>query len=402
MKSLKINFKNQQGDSLTARMELPLDQHPHNFAIFAHCFTCNKNLQAVRNISRSLTQVGIAVLRFDFTGLGESDGDFADTNFSSNIQDLIEAASFLKKNYRAPTMLIGHSLGGAAVLAVASKIETIKAVITIGAPYDPSHVVHLLSNGMDELNEKGVAKVSIGGRPFTIKKQFVEDLEEAEVHHHIQNLNRALLVMHSPQDTIVGIENATKIYKAAQHPRSFISLDGTDHLLSKTADSVYVGEVIGTWAKRYLEMPEPELLKSDKQVVVRTGDEGFTTEVKAGNHQFLADEPTDVGGNDFGPTPYDFLATALGTCTSMTLRMYADHKKWDLQEVTVHLQHDKIHINDEDMEGNGGKIDYIDRVIELEGNLDETQRKRLLEIADRCPVHKTLNSPVKINTRLAE
>lgn len=383
-------------------MELPIDQHPHNYAIFAHCFTCNKNLQAVRNISRSLTQAGIAVLRFDFTGLGESDGDFADTNFSSNIQDLIEAANFLKKNYEAPTMLIGHSLGGAAVLAASTKIESIKAVTTIGAPYDPSHVTHLLSGGMDELTTKGVAEVSIGGRPFTIKKQFVEDLEEAHAHHAIQHLNRALLVMHSPQDTIVGVDNATQIYKAAQHPRSFISLDGADHLLSRAADSIYAGDVIGTWAKRYLEMPKPEPLKSDKQVVVRTGNEGYTTEVKAGNHQLLADEPTDVGGNDFGPTPYDFLATALGACTTMTLRMYADHKKWDLQEVTVHLQHDKIHMDDKDMEGKGGKIDYIDRIIELEGNLDETQRQRLLEIADRCPVHKTLNSPVKINSKLAE
>ncbi len=400
MKSVKIQFKNVQEETLVARLELPIDQHPHNFAVFAHCFTCSKNLSAVLNISRALTLAGIAVLRFDFTGLGESEGDFADTNFSSNIQDLIAAADFLKEHYEAPTLLVGHSLGGAAVLVAASQIETVRAVTTIGAPYDPAHVTHLFAHGKEELEREGKATVNIGGRPFTIKKQFIEDLEEAESHDNIRNLGKALLLMHSPQDTIVEIDNATKIYKAAQHPRSFISLDGADHLLSRAEDSRYVGSVIGTWAKRYLEIPKPEPLRTDKQVVVRIGDEGYTTEVKAGNHMFLADEPTEVGGNDFGPTPYDFLATSLGTCTAMTLRMYANHKKWDLTEVTVHLQHDKIHMNDEDMEGKGGKIDHIDRVIELEGNLDDTQRQRLLEIADRCPVHKTLHSPIKINTKL--
>lgn len=399
MKSIKVQFKNKNGESLAARLELPLDAQPHNYAIFAHCFTCTKNLTAVRNISRALTQEGIAVLRFDFTGLGESEGDFADTNFSSNVEDLVAACDFLKNEYQAPSILVGHSLGGAAVLVAKQYVPEVKAIVTIGAPYDPSHVSHLLEEAIEEIKAKGKATVRLAGRPFTIKKQFLDDIEKIHSFGLIKNLGAALLVMHSPQDDTVGIDNATHIYKAAQHPRSFISLDGADHLLTQKEDSTYVGNTIAAWVRRYVDIPEAASLSTDHQVVTRTGEEGYTTEIVAGKHHLLGDEPSSVGGNDLGPTPYDFLAIALGTCTGMTLRMYANRKGWDLKEAKVHLQHSKIHANDcQDCETKEGKIDYIQRVIELEGNLDEEQRKRLLEIADRCPVHRTLHSEVKVET----
>lgn len=386
---------------LAAKLELPINSQPHNYALFAHCFTCNKNLTAVRNISRALTQQGIAVLRFDFTGLGESEGDFADTNFSSNVEDLVAASEFLRNEYQAPAVLIGHSLGGAAVLVAKQKIPSIKAVATIGAPYDPGHVSHLFEGSIDEIQQKGVAKTTIGGREFTVKRQFLEDIEARSTQVCINRLQVPLLILHSPEDTTVGLENATQIYKAAQQPRSFISLDGADHLLSRKEDSLYVGDLIASWAKRYISVPEKETLSSTQQVVVRTGKEGYTTDMKAGRHYLIADEPASVGGSDFGPTPYDYLVAGLGACTSMTLRMYADRKKWDLQEVTVHLEHQKIHGKDcEDCETTEGKVDIITRIIELEGNLDDTQRKRLLEIADKCPVHRTLHAEIKVDTKL--
>ncbi len=403
MKTKRVQFKNKDGHTLSARLELPLDSHPHNCAIFAHCFTCNKNLTAIRNISQALTAQGIAVLRFDFTGLGESEGDFADTNFSSNVEDLVAAAQYLEQEIEAPSILIGHSLGGAAVLVAKHHLPSVKAVATIGAPYEPEHVSHLLQGSLEEIEQAGEATVQLSGRPFTIKKQFIEDIRSISSQSLIQKLQAALLVMHSPQDEIVGIENATQIYKAARQPRSFVSLDGADHLMTRKADSQYVGSMIATWAQRYIELPQAQELDSDHPVVVRTGEEGYTTDVKAGRHRLTADEPESVGGNDFGPTPYDFLSIALGTCTSMTLRMYADRKGWDLKEVKVHLQHNKIHAQDcEHCETQEGKIDQIERNLELEGNLDADQRKRLLEIADKCPVHRTLHSEVNIVTKLKE
>ena len=401
MRTTKVSFTNAEGDKLAARLEMPADSHPHTFALFAHCFTCNKNLTAVRNIARALTQEGFAVLRFDFTGLGESEGDFADTNFSSNVEDLVQAAKFLETEYQAPKLIIGHSLGGAAVLMAKQFISSVKAVATVGAPYQPDHVSHLFQSSLDEIEEQGIAKVNIGGRGFTIKKQFVDDLTHlSSAHSPIKNLNAALLVLHSPQDSIVGIDNATSIYKAAQHPRSFISLDGADHLLSKADDSLYVGDTIASWVKRYIEIPKDEDLKTPKQVVVRIGNEGYTTDIKAGNHALTADEPKDVGGNDFGPTPYDLLTSALGACTAMTLRMYADRKDWDLQEVRVHLEHGKIYNEDsESSDSKSKQIDHIERIVELEGNLDDKQRERLLEIANKCPVHRTLHGKVIVDTK---
>ncbi|MDN5214540.1 bifunctional alpha/beta hydrolase/OsmC family protein [Fulvivirgaceae bacterium BMA12] len=401
MKTIKLQFDNKTGDQLSAKLELPLDQQPKAFALFAHCFTCNKNLLAVTNISRALTDNGIAVLRFDFTGLGESEGEFSDTNFSTNVEDLVQGANYLAEHYQAPQIIIGHSLGGAAVLQAAAKLSFVKAVVTIGAPSNPPHVQHLLKNSLEEIRESGEAIVNLAGRSFTIKKQFLEDLDGRNMQDIIKNLNKALLVLHSPQDNTVSINNAAEIYQAARHPKSFISLDGADHLLTNKQDSIYVGQLIASWSSRYITPDTGQELETEKQVVTETGQDGFTTQIKAGRHHLLADEPTSVGGKDLGPTPYGYLLAALGACTSMTLRMYAERKNWPLERARVHLEHAKVHSDDcATCESTTGYIDQINREIELEGPLDEQQKARLLEIADRCPVHKTLHNEIKVKTRL--
>lgn len=402
MRSEKVNFKNAQGEKLTARLELPAHQHPKAYALFAHCFTCNKNLTAVRNISRALTAQGFAVLRFDFTGLGESEGDFADTNFSSNVEDLVVAAQFLEAEYQAPALIIGHSLGGAAVLRAAGELPSVKAVATIAAPSDPAHVAHLMAGDEEEILGKGVATVQIGGRPFTVKKQFLEDIRAQNLKPKIKSLDRALLILHSPQDTTVAIEHAAYIYEAAMHPKSYVSLDGADHLLSDKADSQYAGTMIAAWAVRYLDKKEEEALKSEKAIAVRLDEQdAFTTEIAVRQHHLTADEPGAAGGHDFGPSPYELLAAGLGACTAMTLQMYARRKKWPLEEVQVHLEHFKDHAEDcENLDKPGSKIDHFDRSITLKGELSEVQIQKLLEIADKCPVHRTMNAPVKINTTL--
>jgi uncharacterized OsmC-like protein/esterase/lipase len=401
MRSKKVTFTNSQGETLAARLEMPVNQHPHTYVLFAHCFTCNKNLTAVRNISRALTIEGYAVLRFDFTGLGESEGDFADTNFSSNIQDLEQAAQFLADHYQPAELLIGHSLGGAAVIRAASTMESVRAVATIGAPFDPEHVSHLLESSIEEIESEGSARVHIGGRKFTVKKQFLEDIQNNKCIDRIKDLNKALLIMHSPQDRIVAIDNAAKIYHAAMHPKSFVSLDGADHLLSDKSDSLFAGDMIAAWAKKYVDQPKKEKLKVFKEVAVQLGAEGFTTDIMVRKHGLTADEPESVGGNDFGPSPYELVTAGLGACTAMTLQMYARRKKWDLQEVIVHLEHYKDYATDmQNMEAAKSKIDHFSRLIEVKGELDEAQQQRLLEIANKCPVHKTLHHPVAISTEL--
>ncbi len=400
----KVNFRNKDGQLLVGRLELPVDQHPHNMVLFAHCFTCNKNLAAVRNISKGLIANGFGVLRFDFTGLGESEGDFADTNFSGNVEDLIAAADFLKDQYQAPTLLVGHSLGGAAVIFAAAEIDSVKAIATIGAPANPVHVKHLLRSSIDEIHQSGKAVVNLSGRDFTIKKQFLDDLENNSLPEVVQNLKKALLIMHSPQDDTVKIENAEAIYVSARHPKSFVSLDGADHLLSNKADSLYVGKTISAWAERYLNVSEDEKPKTSHQVVASLDNEdGFTTQMKVGNHYLTGDEPLEFGGNDFGPSPYEFVSAGLAACTAMTLQMYAKRKKWDLQNVEVHSSHDKIHMEDcSNCETAVSKIDTFQRAIKLSGDLDERQKSRLLEIADKCPVHRTLEGETKILTKLIE
>jgi putative redox protein len=404
MRFLKLEFKNAQGDRLAARLDLPLDEKPVAYALFAHCFTCNKNFNAVFNINRALANEGIAVLRFDFTGLGESEGDFSQTNFRSNVEDLIAAADFLKSEFEAPRLLIGHSLGGAAVLQAASRVPSARAVATLAAPFDPSDLGKALGSTNEEIREKGEAEITIAGRTFLIRKQFLDDLEQVKMDEAIKNLNKALMIFHSPRDTVVSLENAAKIFQAARHPKSFVSLDDADHLLSNRNDSQYVGTVLAAWAGKYLGLPREEREYRDlrdNRVMVRTGKRGFQTEIIAGGHRLLADEPLSLGGSDTGPNPYDYLVASLGACTSMTLRMYADRKQWPLESVTVRLRHRKLHAEDcRECETETGMVDVIEREIELEGDLDEGQRERFIEIADRCPVHKTLHSKIEVTTRL--
>lgn len=252
MKSQKLEFPGSTGDMLSARIDLPEEDSPRAYLLFAHCFTCSKNLKAVGNIARALTGQDFAVFRFDFTGLGESEGDFANTNFSSNIEDLIAAADYMENEHRAPDIMVGHSLGGAAVLQAAHRIENCKAVATVGAPANPEHVKQNFGAKLDEIEEKGEAEVTLGGRAFKIKKQFLDDLEKPNMDKRIKNLKRALLVFHSPVDNTVGIENAAGIFKQARHPKSFISLDHADHLLTNEDDSKYVGTMLATWAAKYL------------------------------------------------------------------------------------------------------------------------------------------------------
>lgn len=403
VKAQKVQFKNAQGKQLSGVLEKPLDSKPEHYAIFAHCFTCGKDFRTERNITLALSQNGYAVLRFDFTGLGQSEGDFADSNFTSNVEDIIAAAHFLEQEYDAPHLLVGHSLGGTAVLMAAGKLKSIQAVATMGAPCDPAHVLQMLSeNSLEEIKAKGEATVSLAGRSFKIKEQFVEDLQKGGIEKVLEDMRqKALLVMHSPQDDTVEIENARHIYSAAFHPKSFISLDGADHLLTHKKDSEYAGAMIAQWAKRYLPEGEKSELHTEDQLVARIAEQKYLTQIKTGRHHLLADEPREAGGEDIGPGPYDFLSGGLAACTAMTLRMYADRKKWPLEEVDVHVNFDGKHSEDrENCENAEPKKGKFERILELRGDLDEKQRQRLLQIANRCPVHRTLEQGVTIVTRL--
>lgn len=406
MRFKKLEFTNEAGQKLSARLDFPSENTPAAYALFAHCFTCSKNLKAIAHISRALTREGIAVMRFDFTGLGESEGDFGETTFSSNVGDLITAAQFMDANFEAPKILIGHSFGGAAVLQAAAKIPSSVAVVTIAAPADPGHVKHVLGSSQETIERLGEAEVDLAGRTFKIKKQFLDDLEFVNMQETLRHLNRALLIFHSPIDDIVGIENAARIFQAARHPKSFISLDKADHLLSNLKDSRYVGTVIAAWSLKYVngsQTKDRESSSVDEHVVTRTGPSGYLTDIMVNNHSLIADEPLDVGGTNLGPTPFEYLTSALGACTSITLRMYADRKEWPLESVNVKVKHNKIPAKEcESCETKQGMIDQFDREIELEGPLDEDQKKRLLQIAGRCPVHRTLKSEIVINTKLKE
>lgn len=396
---------NEAGQKLAARLDLPVDGKPVAYALFAHCFTCTKNFRAADNISAALTRERIAVLRFDFTGLGESEGDFADTNFSSNVSDLVVVAEFLQKHYEAPKILIGHSLGGTAMLQAAGQIPAAVAVATIGSPCRPDHVAKLLAGSRPIIEQTGEAEVTLAGRPFKVKKQFLEDLDERRITETVKNLRKALLIFHSPIDQIVSVDNAADIFGLAKHPKSFVSLDKADHLLSNELDSRYIGAMIETWARKYLGIDEQQtqvtvpLPDLDNRVTVRTGREKFRTDILAAGHGLVADEPLAVGGQNLGPNPYDLLLAGLGACTSMTLRMYADRKGWPLEAAVVRLNHNKVHAKDcEEAQSETGKVDCIEREIELIGKLDDEQRARLLEIADRCPVHRSLHSKIVVKT----
>ncbi len=406
MQFQKIVFANSRGERLAARLDLPADEKPMAYAIFAHCFTCTKNFKAVVNINRALARESIAVLRFDFTGLGESEGEFEETNFSTNVADLVAAARFLEDSFEAPKLLIGHSLGGAAVLRAAEQIPSCVAVATIAAPAEVSHFRKALGGTLDVIEQEGFAEVNLAGRTFKITKQFVDDLEQTRMEQSIRSLKRPLLVLHSPVDEVVGIENGFQIFQKADYPKAFVSLDGADHLLSRYEDSLYAASILAAWSRKYLDIPRPEVSEEvvpDNRVIVRTGKVGFHTEILARGHHLVADEPIPLGGANTGPNPYDYLLAALGACTSITLRMYADRKAWPLDGVVVRLKHEKIHAEDcQDCETKSGKLDRIEREIELIGPLDNEQRTRLFEIADMCPVHRTLQSKIIIKSKLRE
>jgi len=402
----RFQFAGEGGHQLAAALDLP-DGPVHAYALFAHCFTCGKDVLAAKRIATALAVKGIAVLRFDFTGLGSSEGDFANSTFSSNIADLVHAADHLRETRGPPAILIGHSLGGAAILAAAGQIPDAKAVVTIAAPSDPAHVTHLFKDSIEDIRTHGKVEVQLAGRPFHIKREFLDDIAEHGLMADVAKLHKALLIMHSPTDDTVGIDNATNIFLAAKHPKSFVSLSGADHLLSAKRDSAYVADVIAAWAERYVDpvaAVSAAAAEGPRNVVVReTRASKFQQTVTSGPHQLLADEPVGAGGEDSGPGPYDLLLSALGACTSMTMRMYADRKSLPVERITVTLKHNKIHAEDcAECETREGLIDQIDRVIAIEGALDADQRKRLMEIADKCPVHRTLTSEVRILTREAD
>ena len=406
MPTERFQFASTEGHKLAAALDLP-DRKPLAYALFAHCFTCGKDVLAAKRIAVALATRGIAVLRFDFTGLGSSEGDFANSTFSSNVADLVRAADHLRESRNAPALLIGHSLGGAAILAAAASIPEAKAVVTIAAPSDPAHVTGLFSDRIEDIRKAGKAEVSLAGRPFTIKREFLDDIAEQGLTTRLANLHKALLVMHAPTDDMVGIDNATRIFVAAKHPKSFVSLAGADHLLSEKRDSGYVADVIAAWSSRYVELAPEQIAdtgNAPRQVVVReTGNGKFQNMVTVGPHGLLADEPVAAGGEDTGPGPYDFLLAGLGACKSMTMRLYADRKSFPLERATVTLRHGRIHAQDcAECETKEGMLDQIEVEIGLQGALDADQRKRIVEIADKCPVHRTLTSEIHIVTRAAD
>jgi putative redox protein len=398
----RFDFPNASGQTLAALLDSPAGE-PTAYALFAHCFTCGKDIRAAKRIADGLTARGIAVLRFDFTGLGASEGEFANTTFSSNVADLVAAADHLRRIRRAPAILIGHSLGGAAVLAAASAVPEVRAVVTIGAPSDPAHVTGLFKDHVAAIREHGEVDVALAGRSFRIRREFLDDVAEQMLADKVKALRASLLIFHSPTDQIVGIESASRIFLAARHPKSFVSLADADHLLSRRSDSTYVANVIAAWAERYLDAAvaadvEPESA-AGTVVVSETRHGRFQQAVTIGRHRLIADEPVAVGGLDSGPGPYDLLLAGLGACTSMTMRLYADRKGLPLTRTSVRLHHGKVHAADcAECETKEGMIDRIERVITLEGDLDAGQHARLLEIADRCPVHRTLTSKVDIRT----
>jgi len=412
MPRAKVEFKNNQGETLAGLLETPAsNQVATRYAIFAHCFTCSKDVAAASRISRSLAAKGIAVFRFDFTGLGNSDGDFANTNFSSNVEDLLAAAKMLEQDYQAPSLLIGHSLGGAAVLSAAQQLPKVKAVATIGSPATADHVQHLFMDAVPELEAKGEARVRIGLREFNIKKQLLDDLNQNASADHIAELRRPLLIFHSPIDSIVSVDEAAKIYGAAKHPKSFISLDKADHLLSNREDSEYVGLTLAAWASRYLEMDSaefeaakvtaPEVAKGE--VIVTELNQKFLRGLYSDSHQLLGDEPLSADGSNLGPSPYDLLLMSLGSCTSMTIRMYANFKKIPMDDVTVRLTHERLDADDcEECEGRSGKVERITRYISFKGDLTDEEIQKLIKIADKCPVHRTLENEPVISTKLVE
>jgi len=397
----RVTFQSKKGYDLSGVLHEPETGALGVYAILAHCFTCTKSLNTGKNIADTLSKSGISTLRFDFTGLGASKGQFADSSFSTDVADLVSASTYLAENYAPPQLMVGHSLGGTAVLAAGSQIDSLRAIATVGSPSSPEHILHMLENQLDEIESKGEATVKLAGRNFVFKQCFVDDARNYPL--DIENLHKPLMVLHAPFDATVSVNEASKIFAQAKHPKNFVSLDKSDHLLMREEDARYVGSIIGSWALRYVERPEVKESAEEVPGVVVSGEtaNGFFNVAKARSHQFIIDEPLSYGGTDIGPTPYEYLGTALGSCTSMTLNGYARRKGLDVSEVSVHVTHSRIHAQDcEACEKQDGKVDQFSREITITGNITEEQRQRMLQIADLCPVHKTLESEIHIKTSL--
>ena len=395
MNLTELQIKNRNGVTLSAAIEFPTDQKASHIAIFSHCFTCNSNLNAVRNINRALNQNGFAVVRFDFTGLGKSGGDFKNSHFEANVEDLIDVHAYITEQYFAPEFIIGHSLGGSAAIVAASKIPELKAVCTIGSPADIEHTTKHFNNQIAELTETGQTKVEIGGRKFTVNQNFVDGFKKHNLPQIIKSLHKPILIFHSPVDEIVSVKNAQEIYENASHPKSYVSLDDADHLLTKREDSIYVGNVISAWVRKYLPQVVQERNDPDKHQLVaylNAKEDKLTTAINTANHGVLADEPISFGGENYGMAPYELVTAGLAACTAMTVNLYAIRKKWPLDDIKVYLSHGK------EKDENGDVIDVFKKEIQVTGDLDDAQRERLIEIAAKCPVHKTLSRSSQIET----
>ncbi|MCB0447714.1 MAG: alpha/beta fold hydrolase [Gelidibacter sp.] len=404
MRTNRLEIYNRKGYKLSAYLELPANQKPNYFAIFAHCFSCNSTIGATKNVTRALTNHGFGVLRFDFTGLGRSEGKFAESYFSANVEDLIDVNHFLIENHQAPCLLLGHSLGGAAAIVAASKLDNIKAVATIAAPATVTHVTHHFSHAQEAIKMMGETEIEIEGRKFVVNKKFIEDFDKTDLPEITRQLRKPILIMHAPFDKVVGIANAHQLYHNAIHPKSFVSLHDADHLLSLAKHSEYAGEVIGSWVKLYFPKQDNAMLSTEGEQIVahlNLKENNFTTYLQTKKHNFIADEPGSIGGDDFGPSPYEYLTASIAACTTMTIKLYAESKGWDLQEVYVYITHSKKH---SDELGLGveqpGRIDFMQKKLKFVGDLDEIQKEKLKEIASRCPVHKTVASEVAFETEI--
>lgn len=395
MSDKSFTFQNEEGRPLSGLLESP-EGTPRGWAIFAHCFTCGKDSRAAVHISRALSRAGIGVLRFDFAGTGIGSAHGEAVSFASDVTDLKSAANAMTAAGMTPSLLIGHSLGGTAALVAAADLPDIVAVATIGAPAELQHILKVFNaSDLDTVRRDGEASVEIAGRPFLIRRSFIDAVAEVDVEKAVAALRRPLLVLHSPIDQVVGIEHASRIFVAARHPKSFVSLDMADHLIADAANANFVSAMVATWANRYLsplvaDLPQVEAADGVEAIETLAGK--FQLRVRSGKHTIFSDEPASVGGLGSGLSPYELVSAGLAACTVMTMRLYANRKGFPLERASTRVEHKKV----ADMV----PPDRFTRTIVLEGPLDEEQRARILEIADRCPVDLTLIRGSDVQTDL--